>query len=96
MLKFVTEPQFKKKNVALLGGIRKFESERRKLNYPYPICDDSNKIWFVNPILKLNSSQYSGTLKNSICTRCKKSLNNKTREQQDEHETQCLMQEKLF
>lgn len=50
MLKFVSEPRFKRKNLALLGGIRKFESERRKLNYPHPISDDSGKIWFVNPI----------------------------------------------
>ena len=50
MLKFVTEPEFRGKNLALLGGIRKYESDRRKLNYAYPICDDSNKIWFVNPI----------------------------------------------
>ena len=46
--------------------------------------------------MKQNPSQYNGTLKDSMCTRCGKSLNNKTREQQDDHETQCLKQEKLF
>lgn len=32
-----------------------------------------------------SKSQYSGTLKDSICTFCGKHLNNMTREQQDKH-----------
>jgi len=35
--------------------------------------------------MKTNSSQYSGTLKNSVCSKCGKNLNNKTRIQQDQH-----------
>jgi len=67
MLKFVTEPEFKKKNVALLGGIRKFESTRRKLNYAYPIADDSNKIWFVNPIFyQKTESVYKYYIENDV------------------------------
>ena len=46
--------------------------------------------------MKYPKSQYTGTLKNSVCTRCKKSLNNKSRIQQDQHEKQCLQQSKLF
>lgn len=45
--------------------------------------------------MKPNRSQYPGTTKNSMCTRCCKSLNHMTRQQQDEHEKQCKMQEKL-
>ena len=33
-------------------------------------------------------SQYSGTLKNTVCEFCKKTLNHLTREQQDEHASQ--------
>jgi len=67
MLKFVTEPQFKKKKIALLGGIRKFESARRKLNYAYPICDDSNKIWFVNPLFyEKTESVYKYYIENNV------------------------------
>jgi hypothetical protein len=46
--------------------------------------------------LKPNPSQYNGTLKNSICHRCKKSLNNLNRLEQDEHEKKCLQQKTLF
>jgi len=35
--------------------------------------------------MKTNPSQYSGTLKNSVCSKCGKNLNNKTRVQQDQH-----------
>ena len=43
-----------------------------------------------------SKSQYSGTLKNTICTRCKKSLNHMNRIQQDEHEIECKKQTKLL
>ena len=46
--------------------------------------------------MKQNRSQYSGTTKNSFCTRCGKDMNNKTRVEQDTHEIECLKQEKLF
>lgn len=46
--------------------------------------------------MKPNPSQYSGTLKNSICTRCNANLNNMTRDQQDAHARECIKQEKLF
>ena len=46
--------------------------------------------------MKSNPSQYSGTLKNSVCPMCGKDLNNKTRQEQDKHEIKCLKQEKLF
>lgn len=45
---------------------------------------------------KTNPSQYPGTLKDSICTRCKKPVNHMTREQQDQHEINCKAQSKLF
>lgn len=35
--------------------------------------------------MKSNPSQYPGTLKNSVCSRCGKNLNSKTRVQQDQH-----------
>lgn len=37
------------KNHCLVTGIRQFESERRKVNYNYPINRD-NSVWFANPI----------------------------------------------
>ena len=42
-----------------------------------------------------SKSQYSGTLKNSVCSKCGMILNNKTREQQDQHLTQCVKQKTL-
>ena len=45
--------------------------------------------------MKPNPSQYSGTLKNSICIRCGKDLNNKDRIEQDLHEKECRKQTKL-
>ena len=44
----------------------------------------------------ISKSQYPGTLKNTVCTRCGKELNNKTRLQQDAHEELCKKQGKLF
>lgn len=35
--------------------------------------------------MKTNPSQYSGTLKNSICTICNKKLNHLNKDQQDKH-----------
>ena len=46
--------------------------------------------------MKQNNSQYTGTLKNSVCLRCGKNLNNKSRTQQDQHEKQCIQQKKIF
>jgi hypothetical protein len=51
----------------------------------------------------ISKSQYPGTKKNSICSKCGKSLNNKTRLQQDQHLEDHILQdienskqEKLF
>jgi len=44
----------------------------------------------------ISKSQYSGTLKNSTCLKCGKSLNNKSRLEQDQHKEQCSKQTKLF
>lgn len=46
--------------------------------------------------MKSNPSQYSGTTKNSVCSRCGINVNNKSREQQDQHEIECKKQAKLF
>lgn len=46
--------------------------------------------------MKPNPSQYSGTLKNTICQRCGKDLNNKNRIEQDKHEEECKKQQKLY
>lgn len=53
--------------------------------------------------MKSNPSQYSGTLKDSICTVCGVHLNNKSRLQQEQHledhkkeEEEAKKQEKLF
>ena len=43
-----------------------------------------------------SKSQYSGTLNNSVCNRCGKSLNNKSRIEQDLHEESCKSQTKLI
>ena len=45
---------------------------------------------------KPNPSQYSGTTKNAVCSRCNKNLNNLNRIQQDQHEITCKQQLKLF
>jgi 3'-phosphoadenosine 5'-phosphosulfate sulfotransferase (PAPS reductase)/FAD synthetase len=49
MVKFVQEPEFKDKKVALVAGVRKWESVRRMGNYNEPISDDSG-LTFINPI----------------------------------------------
>lgn len=49
MKKYVQEPQFKGKNPAIIGGVRKFESVRRMGNYNTPITQEGD-LWFVNPI----------------------------------------------
>ena len=41
-------------------------------------------------------SQYSGTLKDTLCTRCGKNLNNMNRLQQDDHEAECVQQKRLL
>lgn len=53
--------------------------------------------------MKTNPSQYTGTLKDSICSRCGVHLNNKTRLQQDQHledhkqeDIDAVKQRKLF
>lgn len=40
-------------------------------------------------------SQYPGTLKNSVCKYCNKSLNNRNRIEQDKHEMECKKQTKI-
>ena len=40
-------------------------------------------------------SQYPGTLKDTVCTRCGKNLNNMNRLQQDAHEDYCSKQTRL-
>ncbi len=49
MKKFIQEPQFRNKKVAIVGGIRKFESKERMANYDAPITREGD-LWFVNPI----------------------------------------------
>ena len=44
----------------------------------------------------ISKSQYSGTKKDTICKRCNENLNNKSREEQDQHEIICKKQQKLF
>ena len=46
--------------------------------------------------MKSNPSQYSGTLKKSVCTRCGKDCQGMTRVEQDKHEQECIKQKKLF
>ena len=43
-----------------------------------------------------SKSQYNGTLKNSVCTNCGKSLNHLSRIEQDLHEESCKSQTKLI
>ncbi len=38
----------------------------------------------------ISKSQYSGTLKNSICNICNNSVSNLNREEQDKHAEKCL------
>jgi len=45
--------------------------------------------------MKTNPSQYHGTLKNSICQRCGKNLNNLNAYQQEIHARDCNDQRKL-
>ena len=49
MKKFIQEPQFKKLNPAIVGGVRKFESVRRFGNYDSPITQETD-LFFVNPL----------------------------------------------
>jgi len=46
--------------------------------------------------MKTNPSQYSGTLKNTICTICNESLNHLNRIEQDKHEILCRQQTRLI
>lgn len=46
--------------------------------------------------MRPNSSQYSGTLKDSRCTICGKQLNGMNRVEQDKHAEQCKGQTKLI
>ncbi len=67
MLKYVEEPQFKKQKAVLMSGIRKFESKRRKFNYDQPINNDSNKIYFCNPIFyETDEEVYRYYLENNL------------------------------
>jgi len=44
----------------------------------------------------ISRSQYTGTKKDTICSRCGANLNNKSRLEQDQHEVNCKEQKKLF
>jgi len=44
----------------------------------------------------ISKSQYSGTKKNSICSKCNRPLNNLKAEDQEKHLIECKKQEKLF
>lgn len=46
--------------------------------------------------MKSPPSQYPGTTKNTVCTRCNTVLNHLSREEQDKHGENCKKQEKLF
>jgi 3'-phosphoadenosine 5'-phosphosulfate sulfotransferase (PAPS reductase)/FAD synthetase len=66
MKKFIQEPQFKNKNPAIVGGIRKFESERRFGSYESPITQETD-LWFVNPIFNESVEEvYEYFLKNGL------------------------------
>lgn len=66
MKKFVQEPEFKGRNPAILGGIRKFESKERMGNYDAPITQDGT-LWFVNPIFYRSDGEvYSYFLDNKL------------------------------
>ncbi len=49
MVKFVQEPEFKNHKLALVAGVRKWESVRRMGNYDHPI-NINGGVSFVNPI----------------------------------------------
>ncbi len=49
MKKYIQEKQFKNKQPAIIGGVRKLESVRRFGNYNSPITQETD-LWFVNPI----------------------------------------------
>lgn len=44
----------------------------------------------------ISKSQYAGTTKDSICTRCKKDVTGLSRQEQDLHEIECKKQTRLF
>ena len=46
--------------------------------------------------MKTNPSQYSGTTKTTICTRCNTNLDHLKAEDQEKHAVECGKQEKLF
>ena len=46
--------------------------------------------------MKTNPSQYSGTLKHSVCTLCTKCIDHLNAEDQEKHVIECAKQEKLF
>ena len=49
MKKFAQEPRWKDKVMAIVGGVRKSESQRRFGSYNTPITKET-PLWFVNPI----------------------------------------------
>jgi hypothetical protein len=48
------------------------------------------------PEIPNSNSQYSGTKKNTVCTRCDKVLNHLSPEEQENHSKECMKQSKLF
>lgn len=67
MMKFVQEPQFKKQKCVLMSGVRKEESQRRKINYEHAINLDSGKMWFCCPVFyQSNEGVYKYFIENGL------------------------------
>ncbi len=64
--KFLAEPQFKGKRVAIVTGVQKFESQARMGRYDHPITQDG-EMWQVMPIFyESQGSVYRYYIENSI------------------------------
>lgn len=64
--KFLAEPQFKGKKVAIVTGVRKFESQSRMGRYEHPITQDG-QMWQVMPIFyESQSSVYQYYINNNL------------------------------
>ena len=69
MKKFIQEHRFDNKKVALVGGIRKFESKERMGHYDAPITRERD-LWMVNPLFyETDKAVYEYFLKNGL-SRC--------------------------
>ena len=66
MKKFAQDPRWKGKVMAIVGGVRKSESQRRFGSYETPITKET-PLWFVNPIFhESQESVYEFFIKNGI------------------------------